>query len=165
MNSNTLTNSKNNISIIIIPPIRDAKYLRFLYKAMLRKSSDPQRNFNLYSPQLNSKKARKFLYLIEILFLIFRKTCLKEKIILHIHWLEFLYFWGKYKYIIPFLTASILFYIGLFKRFSRNKVAITVHNILPHKINWYYIEYIFFRIMLKKWVIAFLYILPHIKNY
>ena len=151
LDSCTKFSLKNKLSIIVIPPISYSKYLRFLYKSMLKKSNPSLNNFDLYSPHMKFPTLKsRFLYLIEIFLLIFRKTCSNKQIILHIHWIEFLYLWGRHKYLIPLLTPLVLFLFRIFKMFSRNKVAITVHNILPHKISWRYFEYNFFRFMLKK---------------
>jgi glycosyltransferase involved in cell wall biosynthesis len=92
-----------------------------------------------------------FFYPFEILNLLLKKkTCIGHKTILHIHWIEFLYRWGNHKYLVPFLVPSIITFFRIFKKISKNKVAVTVHNVLPHNVYWPRIEYSFFKIMLHE---------------
>lgn len=144
-------NFSGEICVIVIPSITQYKYLKCLYKEVIESPTATPSALKLYSvPAKSSVFKSQLLFPFKILNLILRrKKCARDKVIIHIHWIEFLYRWGDNKFLIPFLIPSTITFFRIFKSLSKHKLALTLHNILPHKTYWLYIEYCFFRIMLR----------------
>lgn len=140
-----------NVCVIVVPRISDYMYLRCLYREVLSSSKKTQTDLHLYSLSKVSPSIPKQFYPFEIFRLLLKKKiCSGDKVVLHIHWIEFLYKGGNHKYLMPFLVPSTIAFFRVFKKVSKNKVAVTVHNVLPHNVYWPRIEYIFFKIMLQE---------------
>ena len=125
-------------------------YLKCLYKELLNSSKVAGIDVCIYSPTINGSKKRQF-YPLEIARLLLRSKQTNEKAILHIHWVEFLYRAGYNRYIIPFSVPITLAFFSIYKSVTKNKIAVTVHNIVPHRVFWSKIEYTFFRKMLERY--------------
>lgn len=67
--------------------------------------------------------------------------------ILHLHWIEFMYI---RKPVVFLSLSSMLTIITLFvlKKLFRIKIVITLHNVIPHEIFSWPIEYVFFKAVL-----------------
>ena len=140
-----------NVCVIVVPRISDYMYLRCLYREVLNSSKKTHTHLHLYSPSEASPSITRQFYPFEILRLLLKKKiCSRDKVVLHIHWIEFLYKGGNHKYLVPFLVPSTIAFFRVFKKVSKNKVAVTVHNVLPHNVYWPRIEYSFFKIMLEE---------------
>jgi beta-1,4-mannosyltransferase len=149
--SKRFTNNEQ-LCALVIPRINDYKYLKCLYKEMLNSAKTAKTELYLYSILASSNSSKsKFFYPFEILNLLLKKkVCDGDKVVLHIHWIEFLYRWGDHKYLVPFLVPPTIAFFQIFKKLSKYKVAVTLHNIRPHKVYWPRIEFIFFKIMLQE---------------
>lgn len=135
------------LCVVIIPSLGDYKYLQYLYREILELAKGKGKKLLLYSPSGGSAAHNPF----EILFLLLRRKVRTDgRSILHLHWIEFLYQWGNNKYFILFNVPFLIVFFRFFKRFSKSRLFVTVHNILPHSTHWFAIEYIFFRIMLRE---------------
>lgn len=139
-----------NLCIVIVPRLNDYQYLQLLYREVSLISRKNGIEISFFSPVKSSSTfLHMLLYPFEIiLLLVRRKTC--KKTILHLHWIEFFYRWGNHKYLVPLLTPLVIMFFKFFKRFSRNKIAVTLHNPVPHDVYWGSFEYTFFRIMLQE---------------
>ena len=136
--------------VTVIPPINSLKYLQYLYTEILNQSNERMNNLYLFSPPIRlSKITSKFLDLFNILFLLL-KTRSTTGTILHIHWIEFLYLWGNHKYLTPILIPIQIGFFRVFKKISKNKIVLTVHNLRSHNIHWFLLEHVFFKIMLQE---------------
>ena len=143
---------KNRFCVIVIPRISDYYYLRFLYREIILSSENNKAKLSLFSlsPSSNSGRDR-FLYPFKIITLLLRrKNCNGKKVILHIHWIELLYRWGNNKYLLPFLVLPINLFFRAYKKITKNKIVVTLHNIVPHQVYWPRIEYWFFKTMLQR---------------
>jgi len=145
----------NALHIIVVPNVKENDYLQYLYKEILNLAKEKEKTIYLYSPNMHKKSKieliNAYLYLIKFLSLLIKiKSRVSRKIILHLHWIEFLYQVGKNKYLIPFFIPLIITFFRLFKMKSQNRLVVTVHNVFPHKVYWLSIEYKFFKIMLKE---------------
>jgi len=141
---------KDKLCIVIVPSLNDYKYLQHLYAEVSLISQKNDLKISFYSP---NKKPSSFLHLLLypfkiILNLVRRKSC--EKLILHLHWIEFFYRFGNNKCLVPLLAPLGIVFFKFFKRLSRIQIAITLHNLVPHDVYWFSLEYAFFRIMLQK---------------
>ena len=122
------------LHIIVVPNVKENDHLRCLYKEILNLVKEKEKTLYLYSPTMHKKSKIElinvFLYLIKFLSLLIRvKSSASRKIILHLHWIEFLYQAGKNKYLIPFFIPLIITFFRLFKMKSQNRLVITVHNV------------------------------------
>ena len=139
-----------NIWVIVVPSIRETKYLIHLYKEVLYELKGQSENLSIYSPQISSSTMKcRFMYLYELFYLLLNRKNREDKKILHIQWVEFLYLWGKHKYLTLILIPLVTAFLKFFKRFSANKVATTVHNLLPHNVKLLHLEYSFFQFILQ----------------
>jgi glycosyltransferase involved in cell wall biosynthesis len=146
--------SIDELWVTVIPSVEDYAYLQCLYREVLELAKEKKKRLYLYSPSsapgLPSTRSL-VRYPLEILFLLLRrKTCTDTRTILHLHWIEFLYQWAKSRYLIPFIAPFMIIFFRLIKRFSRTRLVVTAHNLLPHNVEWFAIEYIYFRTMLLK---------------
>ncbi|MCW4005056.1 MAG: glycosyltransferase family 4 protein [Candidatus Bathyarchaeota archaeon] len=125
-------------------------YLTCLYKELLNLSAAYKTSVHIYSPHAQASSLRnQLLYPVEILRLLFaKKPCENNDVILHVHWLEFLYRWGNTKYAVPFLAPFMLAFLTVYTRFSKTKLVVTMHNVLPHNVYWARTEYRFFKSVL-----------------
>lgn len=147
MHSLSKASLKTKLRVIVLPPISNNKYLRHLYRELLNLSKE-YANFQLYSPR-RFPSVSEFFWPFELTLLLLKSRS-DYRTILHIHWVEFLYQWGNHKYLTLILIPLSAFFFQFLKKFSKIKVAITVHNLLPHNIQWLHIEYGFFRKMLRE---------------
>lgn len=113
-------------SIGVMPSTNGSDYLRPLY----------QRLGTLYGLESRSVLVTKILLLN------------KWSKILHLHWIEFMYIRKPivFLYLLSMLTIITLFVL---KKLFRIKIVITLHNVVPHEIFSWPIEYVFFKAVLS----------------
>lgn len=138
------------LCIVTVPSLSDYKYLQKLFQEISLISQKHDIKIFFFSPP---KKPSTFphllIYPFKIILLIL--YCQRhKKVILHLHWIEFLYKWGNHRWLIPVLTPFVIAFFKYLKKYSKIKIAVTLHNPIPHDIYWKSIEYAFFWIMLRE---------------